>query len=355
MATPQEWTATEVVDKDEKPEEAGLERNLNVYLICPDCKTNPPNIVEDFCSGDLVCFDCGVVLMERIVDTRAEWRTFDNDNDRNYPSRINQAVDIESEQLNLKIAKSEKAVNKGLIPAPKRLSAYCEHKLQEGCSRIKDMCAIARLSDGVAEYAQGLWILTQKKRFRLGSHTLVQAACVFIACRKTQSPCTYKEISKLYGLELPQLGKAFKKLENFLKKNIEADTVLVGGAVTLQNQYVKASAPPASQYINHFGKKLGLPYSVISKAKECADALVLHGGLEKRTPGCIAGVAIYIMSHIMGHSRSMKEIGAVVCLQASTIHTGYRLVCHHHEKWMKSEWLEDGGNINLLPKLNTIK
>lgn len=53
--------------------------NLNVKLTCPDCRINPPHIVEEFASGDLVCGDCGLVLGDRIIDTRSEWRTFAND------------------------------------------------------------------------------------------------------------------------------------------------------------------------------------------------------------------------------------------------------------------------------------
>ena len=64
--------------KDEgKPKQ--FQPNLNVKLLCPDCKIDPPQIVEEFASGDLVCGDCGLILGDRIIDTRSEWRTFAND------------------------------------------------------------------------------------------------------------------------------------------------------------------------------------------------------------------------------------------------------------------------------------
>lgn len=56
-----------------------FQANLNINLMCPDCKIVPPHIVEEFASGDLVCGDCGLVLGDRIIDTRSEWRTFAND------------------------------------------------------------------------------------------------------------------------------------------------------------------------------------------------------------------------------------------------------------------------------------
>ncbi len=48
--------------------------DLAVRLICPDCRDPNPNIIEEFGSGDLVCGTCGLVLGDRVVDTRSEWR-----------------------------------------------------------------------------------------------------------------------------------------------------------------------------------------------------------------------------------------------------------------------------------------
>jgi transcription initiation factor TFIIB len=48
--------------------------DLAVRLICPECRDPNPNIVEEFSSGDLVCGTCGLVLGDRVVDTRSEWR-----------------------------------------------------------------------------------------------------------------------------------------------------------------------------------------------------------------------------------------------------------------------------------------
>jgi hypothetical protein len=42
--------------------------------MCPECAPNKPEIIEEFGSGDLVCGGCGLVLGDKIVDTRSEWR-----------------------------------------------------------------------------------------------------------------------------------------------------------------------------------------------------------------------------------------------------------------------------------------
>ena len=45
--------------------------NLNVSLMCPECKDSS-NIVEEFSSGDMVCGNCGIssfrlILISRII------------------------------------------------------------------------------------------------------------------------------------------------------------------------------------------------------------------------------------------------------------------------------------------------
>src|SRR5581483_341501 len=82
--------------------------DLNIRLICPDCKTQPPNIVEEFANGDLVCGDCGLVLGDRIIDTRSEWRTFAND-EGDDPSRVGAAANplLDGSQLDTVISRRD--------------------------------------------------------------------------------------------------------------------------------------------------------------------------------------------------------------------------------------------------------
>lgn len=60
-------------EKDQDEKDAAFQAQLGVKLHCPDCgPSDSPNIIEEFSSGDLVCGNCGLVLGDRIVDTRSE-------------------------------------------------------------------------------------------------------------------------------------------------------------------------------------------------------------------------------------------------------------------------------------------
>lgn len=50
-------------------EEEYKEGALSNILMCPDCKENPPNLTEEFSSGDVVCTSCGVVVCIHSIDT----------------------------------------------------------------------------------------------------------------------------------------------------------------------------------------------------------------------------------------------------------------------------------------------
>ncbi|KAJ2826589.1 transcription initiation factor IIB, partial [Coemansia sp. 'formosensis'] len=83
------------------------ERQRNVVLECPYCRDKVPNLVDDFASGDCICGNCGLVLGDRIVDTRSEWRTFVNE-EGDDPSRVGNAANpfLDGAQLDTLISRN---------------------------------------------------------------------------------------------------------------------------------------------------------------------------------------------------------------------------------------------------------
>ena len=63
-----------LANMQEKTQQPTFGPDLAVRLICPHCLDPNPNIIEEFSSGDLVCGTCGLVLGDRVIDTRSEWR-----------------------------------------------------------------------------------------------------------------------------------------------------------------------------------------------------------------------------------------------------------------------------------------
>lgn len=196
--------------------------NLNMQVICPDCKESPPNLIEEFAAGDMVCGSCGLVLGDRIVDTRSEWRTFSNDDQGNDdPSRVGDAANplLNGSQLQTTIAYNDGAAgrsrdlhraqnkathdksNKGLLTAYKEIGAFC------------DALGIQR---NVSDAAKQLFkMVNDAGAFRGKSQETIIAGCIFIACRQCKVPRTFREIFALTKVTKAEIGRIFKSLEKF--------------------------------------------------------------------------------------------------------------------------------------------
>lgn len=201
--------------------ESDWQENLNTTLMCNDCKEFPPNLVEEFSSGDMVCGSCGLVLSERIVDSRSEWRTFANDDQGNDdPSRVGDGANplLNGSQLSTGIAFGDgnkiardlnriQGKNAGDKTTKNLLSAYKE---------IGAHCDAVNIPKNVSDTAKHLFkLVDDAKAFKGKSQDAIIAGCIFIACRQCGVPRTFREIYALTKVSKKDIGRTFKALEKF--------------------------------------------------------------------------------------------------------------------------------------------
>ena len=193
-----------------------------MQMICKDCKEVPPNLVEEFSNGDVVCGSCGLVLGERTVDTRSEWRTFANDDQGNDdPSRVGEAADplFTGAQLQTHIAfdKGASARSRDLHRAQGKSSFDKNNKSLAAVYReIGDLCSSMDFLDDVANYARFLYKqIYDAGAFKGKSPEALNAGLIFIACRQQGVPRTFKEIQAFTKVPKADIGRMFKGLEKF--------------------------------------------------------------------------------------------------------------------------------------------
>ena len=202
-------------------------------MICKDCKEVPPNIVENFSSGDMVCGSCGLVLGERIIDTRSEWRTFQNDDQAgDDPSRVGDGANplLNGNQLETSIAYGDGSAkgrelaraqnkvthnkaNKVLLSAYKEIGAYC------------DAMSVQRATTDLAKHL--FKQVTEAGALKGKSQDALIAGCIVIACRQNSVGRSFKEIWLLTKVPKAEIGRVFKQLNKFFdnhnKTNAEAN------------------------------------------------------------------------------------------------------------------------------------
>lgn len=193
-----------------------------MQMVCRDCKEFPPNLVEEFSSGDMVCGSCGLVLGDRIIDTRSEWRTFSNDDQGNDdPSRVGDGANplLNGSQLQTTISfgdggsgrsrdlhraqnkSTHDKATKGLLAAYKEIGALCD---------------AWNIPKNVSDTAKHLFkMVSDAGAFRGKSQDAIIAGCIFIACRQCKVPRTFREVFALTKVSKKEIGRIFKALEKF--------------------------------------------------------------------------------------------------------------------------------------------
>jgi len=339
------------------PEKGGgaWREDLNTTAICPDCKEDPPNLVEEFSSGDLVCASCGLVIGDRIVDTRSEWRTFSNDDQGNDdPSRVGDGANplLNGSQLstsiqytdgrtkNLHLAHNRSTADKatkGLLAAYKEIGAHCD---------------AINLPKTVSDTAKHLFkLVDDAKAFKGKSQEAIIAGCIFIACRQTNFPRTFREIYALTKVSKKDIGRTFKALEKFFAGLDQGADASQGSTSQLADQPKKATTSTvADALVARYCSQLGLKNQFTRVAEGLAKKTSSISDLAGRSPLSVAAACIYMASHLLGKPKSPKEISAVAGVSDGTIRTAYKYLYIDREKLIEKEWIVDGkGDMSLLP------
>lgn len=331
--------------------------DLNVLLICPDCREVPPNLVENFSRGDTVCGDCGRVLSEKNLDFRSEWRTFSNDDQGNDdPSRIGEAANplLHGSQLHTEIAFGDASNrHRELSRAQNKSNADKTNKsLSAAYASISTLCEQNSMNKTIAESAKLMYKMTDdEKLFKGKSQDAVIAGCIFIACRQHGYGRSFREIYKLTRISKKEIGRTFKILDAFIgkKKKEQAGAKAAGnGAVINANNFNLTKATTASELIGRACSRLHIG-KLEMIAKECASKVNQLGVAAGRSPLSITGAVLYLVSHLMGTPKTPKEIGAVVDVSDGTIRTAYKLMYARLDDIVETAWIEKGGDKSRVP------
>ncbi|EIE77922.1 hypothetical protein G6F57_006045 [Rhizopus arrhizus] len=308
MASSIPFPLREQQNKDEgKPKP--FQANLNINLMCPDCKIVPPHIVEEFASGDLVCGDCGLVLGDRIIDTRSEWRTFAND-EGDDPSRVGAAANplLDGNQLDTVISRRDGGTGaaKDLNKVHGRATAIKgERNLVQAYKEIGAMCDSISLSKIVSDTAKQLYKRVEDEKLLRGkSSDAIIAACIFIACRQEKVGRTFREICALTRVPKKEIGRCCKSLQLKLQTN-----------TTIMNSEDLMLRFCSNLQLANYVQKAGI--DLVKRVKEL-------GTLAGKSPISVAAACIYLVSYLYRQPKATREIAHVAGVSEVTIKTAYK-------------------------------
>jgi transcription initiation factor TFIIB len=334
---------------------APFQEDLSTTLMCPDCREVPPNLTEEFSSGDTVCASCGLVVGSRIIDTRSEWRTFANDDQGgDDPSRVGGPQDefVEGQHLATDVAFSDSKAHKILARTQNNANQDKAQKgLMQAYKEIVSLCEAINMGQNVSNAAKHIFKLVDKYKFMKGKpQEAVIAGCIFIACRQNNVPRTFREIFNLTSVSKKEVGRVFKQLQSFLQKlqDTEGEATGLNTVTNYENTSVGAE-DLCGRYVSQLGFKNQQKISKISRdlAEQANDISALAG----RSPLSVAAACIYMACHLVGEPRASLPIAKQAGVSDGTVKTAYKHLFAAREQLIRKEWLQDGGKMDNIPQV----
>lgn len=198
---------------------------MQTSIVCSVCKKNNETIT-DVESGELICSNCGMVLLENVEENGPEWRLASDGKNK---SRTGMPASLSRHDLGLAtiIGKTNRdASGRGLDASVKstmerlrtwdlRIQAYSpsDRNLRHAFSileRVEDKLA---LSESVIEKTAYIYRKAQARGLVRGRTIIsVLSAAIYIACREMGVSRTLNDIASLTNLRRKELARTFRLL-----------------------------------------------------------------------------------------------------------------------------------------------
>ena len=298
----------------QQPEPPKPTADLNLRLICRDCKEDPPRIIEDFSAGDLICETCGLVLGNRVVDTRSEWRTFANSDDgSDDPSRVGDSGNpllstnsLESTVISMSDGGTGRA--KDLNKTQSRsIHNKAETNLLVVFKRIQTLGEAKDLPRVVTDSAKQLYKQAEEANLLKGkSLDAILAACIYIACMAQHVPRTFREICELMNVPKKEVGKCYKLLQKGIEK--------------------PAQQLSLDSFVFRFTSALDIGAEVRRNIVAVTNRVAQAGVLDGKSPISHVGACIYFVCLMSDVSLTARDIAMTVGCREATLKNAYGII-----------------------------
>jgi transcription initiation factor TFIIB len=188
-------------------------------------------LVTDSESGEIICANCGMVMLDNIQESRPEWRTFTTTDEANNTRRIRTGMPTSLARHDMGLATmigsedkdaSGRKIDAAMHFTMNRLRTWdrrsqtdtsTDRNLRQAFSELDRLKDKLGLSDAVIEKTAYIYRKVQERglvRGRIKSEIL--AAAIYIACREMGFPRTLKDITTISDIKRRYIAKAYRLL-----------------------------------------------------------------------------------------------------------------------------------------------
>jgi transcription initiation factor TFIIB len=285
---------------------------------CPECGSS--RIMKDHESAEIVCMDCGFVVIAKLADQGPEWRAFDStQHEKRARAGAPTTFTIHDKGLSTTIDWHDRDIHGQRIPQGQKAQIYrlrkwqrrirvsdaTERNLAFALSEISKYTNNLNLPRNVLETASFIYRKAVKGHLVRGrSIQGVSAAAIYVACRQCGVARTLEDIAQASPINKKEIGQSYR----FLVKKLD--------------YFIKPVKP--GQYITKLCNQLTMQGNVEEIAHKilfAASELRLTSG---KGPTSIAAATSYIASVLTGERKTQREIAEIAQVTEVTIRNRYK-------------------------------
>ena len=268
---------------------------------CPSCGNK--KIITDQNTGELFCGKCGLVITDKVTDTGAEWRSFSNDEGNKARTGAGTSLTMHDMGLSTVIGAANKdatgkPLSAGVKSSIERLRTW-DSRSQANSSadrnlrlalnemdKLKDKLA---LTNAVIEKAAYIYRKAMERKLVRGRsiHGLV-AACLYAACRNTETPRTLDDIAKGINIRRKDVARCYRLIFRELELKMPVVDPVNGISRIASIAELSEKSKRKAVIILNQAKKIGM--------------------VAGKDPMGIAAAALYLACISTGEAKSQKDI-----------------------------------------------
>jgi transcription initiation factor TFIIB len=196
---------------------------MQVSSLCSVCSKGV--VISDPESGETVCSNCGMVLSDRTVEARAEWRNFGAET--TYRDRAGDPTSLARQDMGLATVIGRENVDaRGTLlstvvrsaigrwrtcDSRSRHHSSSDRSLQQAFDELDRLKTKLNLSSAMVEKAAYIYRKAHEKQLARGrTISLLIGACIYISCRELGSSLSLKDAAGQTNVERNDLARMYR-------------------------------------------------------------------------------------------------------------------------------------------------
>ncbi|MEN2974280.1 MAG: TFIIB-type zinc ribbon-containing protein [Candidatus Caldarchaeales archaeon] len=276
---------------------------MNDPRFCIHCKKDI--LVEDEIGGEVVCPNCGHVIIDKVLDRGPEWRVYGSVDDSRERVGAPLTYLIHDMGLSTIVSEEKDEVNSISKILKKNIFQSGDRILIKTLSMIHNLSSKTGLPDNVEENAALIVRRAWRRGMNFGRrYKAVAAASLYASCKMFSIPRTMEDFANIYGVSRRALWNAYRSLNEIvkLKKEVsEIDTVI-------------------SKIVNRLRLRGDVERLAVEIIKTVREFRLVDG----RKPESLAAASVYIAARRLGFRLSQRRLADIASITEGTLRNRYK-------------------------------